>query len=120
MLPHKLRCFAMSGATLLVCLGAERALAAGYWNVPSSWAQHMGYGNGGGYHAPFVLGPPNCRGYFRHNHYRVPYAPTARPYGNRCATCGESFASPTVLEPTPAPTPVVVRTTRTSRPLFLR
>jgi hypothetical protein len=100
------------------------ANATGYWNLPSSIYQSMGYGCGAGYHAPLLLGPRSCAGWFATNERRLPYAP-APPhagcnYGDSC-----QFAAPTMLEPArfvpaqqpmePAPQPA----SRTQRPLFL-
>lgn len=103
------------GVVLFMLAIAAPAFGSGYWNVPSSCWQNMGFGCGGGYHAPLVLGPVNCREAFRHNHFRLPYAPSPPP----CAGCSESFAAPSVLEQTPAPTPAVDPTSRTPRLPFL-
>jgi hypothetical protein len=105
-------------AVWLVSLCPLSAAAAGYWNVPSSLPQWAGCGCGGGYHAPFVLGPMSWDGWLAHNHYRLPYSP-APCYG--CGHCGRGFEQPTIMEPAPqsavAPSAPAARM---SRPLFLR
>jgi hypothetical protein len=71
--------------------------AAGYWNVPSTFCQCIGYGCGAGYHAPLVLGPVSHAGWLDHNEIRLPYAP--RPaYAPGCYNCRNTFESSSVLE----------------------
>jgi hypothetical protein len=106
------------GAIGLLSAVAEPTGAAGYWNVPSSFPQWAGFGCGGGYHAPLVLGPMSCRGWFVHNHYRLPHAP-APCCG--CGHCGGGFEQPTIMEPAAQPaTAPIAPAAQKRRPLFLR
>jgi hypothetical protein len=111
------------GAILFATTAATPAAGTGYYNVPSSFWQCVGCGRGGGYHAPLVLGPVSCRGWCAANQQRLPFSPSP-PYGSAgCGGYGGDFAAPTVLDPAPVPSPpspIVVPTTRTHRPLFLR
>ncbi len=99
--------------------GNEPAQGAGYWNVPSNFGQRTGHGFGGGYHAPWMLGPIQHDNWRWGKPIRLPYAPT--PYYG-CASCdnGGRFAeSPSVMEgdvptapvawPQPATAPVGTR-----------
>lgn len=65
-------------ATLCALVGVNSVIAAGYWNVPSHFCQWLGSGFGGGYHAPLMLGPPQCDCFRRPNEVRLPCAPN--PY----------------------------------------
>jgi hypothetical protein len=81
-------------------MAAEAAHAVGYWNVPGSSCQWWGVGFGAGYHAKFVLGPISIHECCAHNEVRLPYA-LQPPYGNcGCYGCGNTYVSPTMLEPT--------------------
>ena len=77
-------------AALLVLTSASSASAVGYWNLPGTYCQYYGYGNGPGYHVPMVLGPVACDGFFGMGVRRLPCPPTAMPAG--CVNC---IASPT-------------------------
>src|SRR3954471_8683389 len=80
-----MRLQALSGCVVLIFGSAIFVLttglvrAAGCYNVPSNFCQCIGCGSGGGYHAPLVLGPVQCDGFFSCNQRRLPCAP--------CATC---------------------------------
>jgi len=108
------------GAALFLTSGVP-ASATGYWNMPSSCCQLLGYGCGAGYHAPLVLGPINWSDWCTHNEVRLPYSP-AVPYGwSGCSQGGSGFAAPTLMEPAPVSVPPAVEPmTRRHRPLFLR
>jgi hypothetical protein len=112
-------------ALLAWAAGATSAGAAGYWNVPSSFCQCMGYGLGAGYHAPLVLGPVSYDGWLATNLHRLPYAPA--PPGAGCMYGSyHEFAQATRLEPArvaPAPRQIPLApqpTSRVPRPLLLR
>jgi hypothetical protein len=116
-----LRCIRYSTVAVVLWLPsicASPAVAAGYWNVPSSFPQWAGFGCGGGYHAPLVLGPMSCRGWLAHNHFRLPYPPApCYGYGH----CGGGFEQPSIMEPAPEPAASSpAPAARMSRPLFLR
>jgi hypothetical protein len=101
------------------------AHGAGYWNVPSSFCQYIGYGCGAGYHAPLLLGPVSWEGWLATNERRLPYPPSS-PYSGCGYGNGYQIAEPTVMEPaTFAPVeqrivPGVQPTSRRHRPLFLQ
>jgi hypothetical protein len=112
-------CFSVAvGASWLFAIGENCAEATGYWNLPSSFWQCAGCGCGGGYHAPLVLGPVSCDGWYSRHHYRLPYSPASSYGGAQC--CG-GFEQPTVLEPArqPAAAPIAPAA-QLRRPLFLR
>jgi hypothetical protein len=100
--------------TAIVSLaGASLAGATGYWNVPGSCCQWLGCGYGGGYHAPFILGPLTCECLHPPNETRLPSAPN--PYacvpryndgggGNGCGADRPTMMTPSV-QPAPAPAP---------------
>ncbi len=78
--------------------GSKLAQGAGYWNVPSNFGQRTGHGFGGGYHAPWILGPIQHDGCYWGKPTRLPYAPT--PYYG-CTSCdggGRFVESPTAME----------------------
>lgn len=84
------------------------AFATGYWNLPSNFCQCAGYGCGAGYHAPLVLGPISCRGWFATNEIRLPVPPRPPYIGYQCPHCTQGtsgFGTPTLLEPEILPTP---------------
>jgi hypothetical protein len=93
-----------------VCV--ERTPAAGYWNVPGTFAQRAGHGYGGGYHAPLILGPVRCDGWGLGTPTRLPCAPSpyygCASYGD-CGRTAEATSSmegvvpTTALAPTPMP-----------------
>ncbi len=88
------------------CTGQARA--AGYWNMPGTHAQRAGHGYGGGYHAPWILGPVRWDGWGLGTPTRLPCAPS--PYCD-CASCGDGgrmVEAPSSMEgivPTTAPAP---------------
>jgi len=104
----------------LVLTSSIPANASGYWNMPSSFSQHWGYGFGAGYHAPMILGPIRWDGWQAPNEVRLPYSPSV-PYGcDGCLNCGADFAAPTLMEPAPAPAmPTTGPSARRPRELFL-
>jgi hypothetical protein len=69
--------------------------AAGCYNVPSNFCQCIGCGSGGGYHAPLVLGPVQCDGFFACNQRRLPCAPCATC---SCWDCNSVLERPTTME----------------------
>jgi len=115
------------GAALLAIAGTfaatiPTASAVGYYNLPGSFCQCFGYGNGAGYHSCLVLGPSTWNGFCAPHEVRIPYAP--RPpydwYRNcQCGpTGGESwFGEPTVL---PSPGPQYAPGPAAMRPQILR
>jgi hypothetical protein len=100
---------------LLTANCIEQARAAGYWNLPGTFAQRSGHGYGAGYHAPLMLGPIPWDGWSFGNQGRLPYEPLPY-YGCGCGgDCGRTVEPPTSLgsvvptttaAPAPAPTPV--------------
>jgi hypothetical protein len=100
-------------AVLLMVSWIGQARAAGYWNMPGTFAQRTGHGYGAGYHAPLLLGPVRCDGWGLGNQVRLPHAPL--PY-HGCGTgrdCGRNIEATTSMEsdvPTastaPAPSPM--------------
>ena len=65
--------------TTLIVLGSGTVVGAtGYWNLPGTFCQWSGYGFGGGYHAPLMLGPITYECLSTPNDVRLPYAPN--PY----------------------------------------
>ena len=56
-------CLAVAFAVVLGAVCSEQTRAAGYWNMPGTFAQRAGHGYGGGYHAPLILGPVQCDGW---------------------------------------------------------
>jgi hypothetical protein len=73
--------------TLLAAFAcASTAAANGYWNIPSTFCQCVGYGWGAGYHAPLVLGPITCRECLDHKEIRLPYSPA--PSCGYCQSVG--------------------------------
>lgn len=97
-------CLAFFFAMLIAVATAPPAAATGYWNVPSSVCQCMGYGYGAGYHAPLVLGPISCDGWLARNEQRLPYTPCSPTAWYDCGDCGgngreRSFVAPSILPP---------------------
>ena len=77
-------------ATLAI---SQSAWATGWWNLPGTFCQWNGCGFGGGYHAPFVLGPLTHECFEGPNEVRMSQAPNpyaCAPYGN----CGCNGAAP--------------------------
>jgi len=62
----------------------EPASAIGYYNLPGTFCQCFGYGNGAGHHACLALGPSTCFGFGPPNEVRLPYPPQPPC---RCAPC---------------------------------
>lgn len=109
-------------ACLLAWAVSPAAQAAGRWNTPSTPCQHMGFGFGPGYHAPYVLGrwwkpsaanpgvdrvgqpwrPPTGCCAMHHPAADYHWAPPAPRPANTYAPFGEVV--PTAAEVTPAPT----------------
>ena len=63
-----------------VLASASAASAIGYYNLPGSFCQCFGYGNGAGYHSCLVLGPSTCEGFCDTHEVRLP-CPPQPPYG---------------------------------------
>jgi len=77
-----------------------------YYNTPGNFCQCCGYGNGPGYHAPLVLGPPTYCEWFSYNAVRLPCPPGPPNYCDYCgygATCGCGAGEQSLLEPSAAP-----------------
>jgi hypothetical protein len=94
-------------ATFLVFTGANLACATGHWNVPSTFYQWSGYGFGGGYHAPLVLGPATHEYLSAPNEVRLQRAPNpygCAPYcnGGSCGANGPAMMTPNA-QPDPGP-----------------
>ncbi|MEX2317643.1 MAG: hypothetical protein WD669_10865 [Pirellulales bacterium] len=80
---------------IVMTANCPSASAVGYWNMPGTYWQYFGYGNGPGYHAPLVLGPVRCDGWLGRGVRRMPYAPTACQFSSSgCDNCGAAAASP--------------------------
>ncbi len=114
MLRHRSMKFAAAlGAALgLLAILTGSARAIGYYNLPGSFCQSFGYGNGAGHHACFVLGPVSCAGFSATNEVRLEHPPQP-PYGyyDYCGNgpCG-SMSRGTWLEgPEMSPEPAAMR-----------
>lgn len=68
-----------SAAALLALAATRPAAAIGYFNVPGSFCQCMGYGNGAGHHSCLVLGPVSCQGFCSTHEVRIE-CPPQPPY----------------------------------------
>lgn len=121
-----------ANAAMLVATGG-RCEAAGWWNMPTSLRQCLGYGFGPGYHAPMLMTPPcNSNVAAQGVIYRV-HAPKPGPCSG--GFCGEMtalggyghFDAPAHLpgptyyqaapsEPTLAPPPSIVTPVAPTRP----
>lgn len=99
-----------------VLASASAASAIGYYNLPGSFCQCFGYGNGAGYHSCLVLGPSTCWGFCDSHEVRLP-CPPQPPYGYYGSGYCNSDARGTWLEgqapmqmtapqPAPEPTPM--------------
>ena len=78
---HCFRLFAVGClAAALTAATSEPARAIGYYNLPGSFCQCFGYGNGAGHHACLVLGPSTCEGFCATKEVRLEYPPQP-PYG---------------------------------------
>jgi hypothetical protein len=108
---HSVRRLLVAATALPFALSiASTAAASGYWNVPSSFCQCMGFGWGAGYHAPFVLGPITCDRWCAHNEVRLPYAPVSSYscYGHcsdRCCNFSEASRLNKTIEQRAHPAP---------------
>jgi hypothetical protein len=78
-LEFSIPCIALVLSLGTVAVESASVRAAGCYNMPGNFCQCIGCGCGGGYHAPLVLGPIRCDGFFTRNQVRLPCAP--------CATC---------------------------------
>ena len=98
------------GAALMIVAGMcaatiPAASAAGYYNLPGSFCQCFGYGNGAGYHSCLVLGPSTWDGFCAPNEVRLPYPPQP-PYAYyRNCQCGPMDNGTWLSEPTMLPSP---------------
>jgi hypothetical protein len=115
-------CLAVVSAVVCGAVCTEQVRAAGYWNVPGTFAQRAGHGYGGGYHAPLILGPIQCDGWGLGTPVRLPYAPSpycaCGSYGD-CGRMVEAASSMESVVPTTAPTPSAAAPveTRTVEPI---
>ena len=71
---------AFQAAIVCVAASAGSAWAIGYYNLPGSFCQCFGYGNGAGHHSCLVLGPSSCHGFCATNEVRLE-CPPQPPYG---------------------------------------
>ncbi len=98
------------GAAVLAVVGIcsatiPSALAIGYYNLPGSFCQCLGYGNGAGYHSCLVLGPSTWAGFCAPNEVRLP-CPPRPPYAWYCnCQCGPADGGSWLNEPAIAPAP---------------
>jgi hypothetical protein len=94
----------MSVAAGLFAISVSPASAIGYYNLPGSFCQCFGCGNGAGHHACLVLGPSSCCGCCATNEVRL-QCPPQPPYGDYCnGQCGSMVRSTWLDEPTiPSP-----------------
>ena len=75
----------------LAWIGANPAQAGGWYHMPTSFCQCMGWGFGPGYHAPLMLGPRNCAPTIPHRVIHLPAAPYGVGVGcDGCDECGMS------------------------------
>ena len=83
-------------------IGTSAAQAGGWYHMPTSFCQCMGWGFGPGYHAPLMLGPPRgCVPTMPHRVVRLPAAPYGVGVGcDGYDACGLSQLS--LPEPSPA------------------
>lgn len=118
-----------SAAALLALAATRPAAAIGYLNVPGSFCQCMGYGNGAGHHSCLVLGPVSCQGFCSTHEVRIecPPQPPYAYYNSGYYGAGsqgtwiqdsvpvqfapQQFApqSAPAAEPLPTPTPAAMR-----------
>lgn len=118
-----------SAAALFVLAAAHPAAAIGYFNVPGSFCQCMGYGNGAGHHSCLVLGPASCQGFCSTREVRVE-CPPGPPYayyngamygGSSQGTwIQESVPVQFAPQPTPASQPAALPTPAAMRPQVQR
>jgi hypothetical protein len=80
------RLIALFLSALVLLTSTPAAFAVGYWNVPGTYVQYIGYGMGPGHHVPMVLGPVRCDGWLGVGVRRLPSAPSAWP----SASCGNA------------------------------
>lgn len=85
-------------AIAAAALGAVQLRAAGYWNVPSNLGQRTGHGFGGGYHAPWVLGPVDHDCWNCGKPTRLRCAPTPYYGCSSCSDAGRFIEAPSALE----------------------
>jgi hypothetical protein len=85
-------------AAMVVAEAAGTALAAGYWNMPGTIFQRTGHGYGGGYHAPFILGPIRLDGWCGPNEVRWPCPPGSSCGDGTYGCGGRMVEAPSKLE----------------------
>jgi hypothetical protein len=100
-------CLVAVFAVVLGVASTEPVRAAGYWNMPGTFAQRAGHGYGGGYHAPWILGPVRYDGWGLGAPVRLSCAPS--PYcgcesGGECGRIVEAPSSMEGVVPTTVPT----------------
>ncbi|MEN0110669.1 MAG: hypothetical protein AAF805_08075 [Planctomycetota bacterium] len=101
-------------AALTVIAAADASLGAGYFNMPTSFAQCLGLGWGPGYHAPLLLGPAVKARIATQDVRRLP-----APLGPPPSSMGVGHAS--VMPPHPPMTPAAAwhaAPPAVSRPIF--
>lgn len=93
-------------ATALALFVASTAQAGGWYHMPTSFCQCMGWGFGPGYHAPLVIERGGCLKPVAPNPIvRVPVAPFAVGVGcYGCDPCGLSRLPGCEISPMPAET----------------
>jgi len=115
----------LAAAIGLLAFASGSARAIGYYNLPGSFCQCFGYGNGAGHHACLVLGPANSRGFCATNEVRLEYPPQP-PYGYYGCCCNGqcgSMTRGTWLEgsvPTQPAGPALLPAPTATRPQILR
>jgi hypothetical protein len=114
MLRHRLikLAVALGAAVGLLATTAAPASAIGYYNLPGSFCQCFGYGNGAGHHACLVLGPASCAGFCATHEVRLEHPPQP-PYGyyGCCANgqCGAMSRGTWLEGPEPSLAPAAMR-----------
>ena len=119
-------CLAVVSAVVFGLVCVEQSWAAGYWNVPGTFAQRAGHGYGGGYHAPLILGPVRCDGWGLGTPVRMPCAPSPYYGCGSYGDCGqmveatssmESVVPTTVTSQAPTPAAAVPAETHPVEPV---
>jgi hypothetical protein len=118
-------CLVVVSAAVFGVVCSQQTWAAGYWNVPGTFAQRAGHGYGGGYHAPLILGPIRCDGWGLGTPTRLPCAPSPYYGCGGYGDCGRTVEATSSMEgvvptampvPTPMPSAAAPFETRTVEP----
>ena len=96
-------CAALCFVGVLFAVDVAPVSAVGYYNLPGSFCQCFGYGNGAGHHACLVLGPSTPWGCCAPNEVRLPCPPRPSYDGYGCGNCGCSGGDPSLIEPSALP-----------------